>query len=430
MKNALVIFEDEKYVNFYPLTHLRPTYFLRPGIRYLYEKYVDAFKDNKPFLFCRPELADLVSSQTTIPVNNFENENFEEIIFVNGRVKYNPEFITAIGQAGKNVILYSGEDIAAFKKVGKLNGDETEILKEGDLGRFLDKMTMNAQTMEIELPMYEYLWDVVNALEHEIEDDFEYFKSRPDATGFLKSGEELKLEGKSIHGVELINPEKIRIAPSAELLPGVILDATKGPIFIGDSVRIEPLSYIIGPTYIGKKSIVVGGKIDSCSIGPACRAGGEIEESIIQGYSNKYHAGFLGHSYLGEWINLGAMTTNSDLKNNYANVSVIVNGEKIDTGCLKVGSFIGDFTKTSIGALLNTGINIGIGCNIISDSLVTDGEIRSFTWYSPRHKMTYNFVKAIGTFSKTMSRRGVEMTESLKKRLEEISQTTGVEKNA
>jgi UDP-N-acetylglucosamine diphosphorylase / glucose-1-phosphate thymidylyltransferase / UDP-N-acetylgalactosamine diphosphorylase / glucosamine-1-phosphate N-acetyltransferase / galactosamine-1-phosphate N-acetyltransferase len=428
MNHALIIFEDEKYVDFYPLTHLRPTYFLRPGIRFLFEKYVDVFSDYRHFLFCRPELVDIVSSQTTIPINKFEVGEYEATIFVNGRVKYNPEFITALEQAGKNVILYSGENIAAFKKVGKLNDDENEILKEGDLARFLDKLTMNAQTMEIELPMYNHLWDLVNAIETEIEDDFEYFKGRSDATGFLKSGEELKLEGKSIPGVELINPEKIRIAPSAELLPGIVLDATKGPIFIGDKARIEPLSYIIGPTYIGKETRVVGGKINGCSVGPVCRVGGELEETIVQGYSNKYHAGFIGHSYLGEWINLGAMTTNSDLKNNYANVKVSINGEKIDTGCLKVGSFIGDFTKTSIGTLLNTGINIGVGCNIISDGLVTDSEIGSFTWYSPRHKMDYNFVKAIGTIEKTMTRRGVELSGALKARLDELSRASATKR--
>jgi len=428
MKNGLVIFEDDKYVDFYPLTHLRPIYFLRPGIRYLFEKIIDAFEEYHSFLFCRPELIDIVSSQTHIPVNKFENADFEELIFINGRVKYNNEFITALKQAEKNVILYSGEDIAAFKKVGKLSEDEIDILKEGDLGRFLDKLTMNAQTMEIELPLYCFLWDLVNAVEDEIADDFEYFRARPDAVGFLKSGEELKLEGKSIHGVELINPEKIRVAPSADLMPGVILDASKGPIFIGGSVKIESRSYIIGPTYIGKATEVVGGKIDSCSIGPVCRVGGEVEETIIQGYTNKYHAGFIGHSYLGEWINLGAMTTNSDLKNNYANVMVSINGEKIETGCLKVGSFIGDFTKTSIGTLLNTGINVGVSCNIISDGLVTDAEILPFTWHSPRHKMAYNFVKAIGTIEKTMSRRGVELSENLRKRLEELSRRRGERK--
>ena len=236
MKNGLVIFEDEKYGNFYPLTHLRPTYFLRPGIRYLFEKIVDAFEECSPFLFCRPGLVDIISQQTRLPVNKFEEADFEEITFINGRIKYSPEFITALKQAGKNVILYAGEDIAAFKKVGKLNEDEIGFLKDGDLGSLLDKLTMNAQTMEIELPLYCYLWDLVNAIENEIADDFEYFKGRSDAVGFLKSGEELKLEGNSIPGVELINPDKIRVAPRARI-SGALSTATV-PLRAAPAIRV------------------------------------------------------------------------------------------------------------------------------------------------------------------------------------------------
>jgi hypothetical protein len=167
--------------------------------------------------------------------------------------------------------------------------------------------------------------------------------------------------------------------------------------------------------------MVTGGKISGCSIGAVCRVGGEVEETIIQGYTNKYHAGFLGHSYVGEWVNFGAMTTNSDLKNNYTPVKVAVNGKEIDTGSLKVGSFIGDFTKTAIGTLLNTGINIGISCNLVSDSLVVDKEIPDFTWYSMRHKMEYSMAKALDTIERTMARREKKLTAALRKRLEEVS---------
>ncbi|MEW5925635.1 MAG: hypothetical protein AB1746_16755, partial [Candidatus Zixiibacteriota bacterium] len=131
----------------------------------------------------------------------------------------------------------------------------------------------------------------------------------------------------------------------------------------------------------------------------------------------------LGHAYVGEWVNLGAMTTNSDLKNNYGPVNVTLNGVEHNTGNIKVGSFIGDFTKTAIGTLLNTGINIGLSCNIVADGLVTDKEIPSFTWYSMRHKMTYNFVKAVGVIERSMTRRGKEPTEALRKRLMEVFET-------
>jgi len=200
----------------------------------------------------------------------------------------------------------------------------------------------------------------------------------------------------------------------------VVLNGSDGPIYIDSEVFVEPHTYLIGPVYVGPKSRLVGGKITGCSIGPVCRIGGEVEESIIQGYSNKYHAGFLGHAYVGEWVNFGAMTTNSDLRNDYKNVRASVHGEIIDTGRLKVGSFIGDFTKTAIGTLLNTGINIGIACNILGNGLVAEKEIPSFTWYSSGRKHEYKIPKALETMEKSMVRRGIKLSQPLKDNLQEI----------
>ena len=101
----------------------------------------------------------------------------------------------------------------------------------------------------------------------------------------------------------------------------VVIDAEHGPVYLDEGAEIHPFTRIEGPCYVGKKSILLGAKCrEGNSIGPFCRIGGEVEESIIQGYSNKYHDGFLGHAYVGEWVNLGALTTNSDLKNDYSTV--------------------------------------------------------------------------------------------------------------
>ena len=421
MPKALIIFEDGNYSNFFPLTLLRPIYFLRPGIRALFEKIIDGFIDYDPHLFCRPEISEITGEMTKCPVNHIGDSPFDEFIFVNGRIKYNRDFLSSLKSTGKNAILVSHGNILAFKIMGKLNDRQKELLNEGDLGGFLDKLKSDAETLEVELPMYDFLWDFVNNIDEEIIDDFEHFRKHSDSYGSLKNREEMKEKERVYPGVEFIGIENIYVAPDVELMPGVVIDASKGPIFIGSSVRVEPFSYLEGPLYIGKKTVVAGGKINRCSIGPVCRIWGELEATIVQGYSNKHHAGFIGHSYLGEWINLGAMTTNSDLKNNYSNVKVSVNGEPVDTGSLKVGSFIGDFTKTAIGTLLNTGINIGVVCNIVSEGLITEREIASFTWYSSRHKVPYNLVRAIETIEISMSRRNEKLSIAFKKRLSEIS---------
>ena len=149
----------------------------------------------------------------------------------------------------------------------------------------------------------------------------------------------------------------VYIAPGAVVHPMVVIDAEHGPVYLDEGVEVHPFTRIEGPCYVGKKSILLGCKCrEGNSIGPMCRIGGEVEESIIHGYSNKYHDGFLGHAYVGQWVNLGALTTNSDLKNDYSNVSVMLDGRTpINTGSTKVGSLIGDHTKTSIGTLLQHG---------------------------------------------------------------------------
>ncbi|GAJ24797.1 unnamed protein product, partial [marine sediment metagenome] len=102
----------------------------------------------------------------------------------------------------------------------------------------------------------------------------------------------------------------------------VCIDVSDGPVYIDKGAVIRPFTTIIGPSYIGRDTIVERAKIIKSSIGPVCRMGGEVEACTFQGYSNKYHEGFIGHSFIGEWVNLGALTTNSDIKNNYGSVKV------------------------------------------------------------------------------------------------------------
>lgn len=422
MEKRLIVFEDEAYRSFYPLTHIRPVFFLRPGIRNIFEQIRDSFPDYRPSLFCRPELGELVAEQVEVPVNEFTGHSGDQLLLINGRLRVNAEFASALNKANRNAILLSSGAIAAVKVVDGLTAEEATDLKNGELGDFVARVRRRSETLELELPLYHYLWDMVGAIDAEIAADFEFLRKQinndiESLVAAVKDGSAQR----HYPGVHFIRPEQIYLAPNLRLSPTTVIDASAGPVFLGSEVKAEPLSYIVGPCYIGKGSMVTGGKISGCSIGAVCRVGGEVEETIIQGYTNKYHAGFLGHSYVGEWVNFGAMTTNSDLKNNYTPVKVAVNGKEVDTGSLKVGSFIGDFTKTAIGTLLNTGINIGISCNLVSDSLVVDKEIPDFTWYSMRHKMEYSMAKALDTIERTMARREKKLTAALRKRLEEVS---------
>ena len=143
------------------------------------------------------------------------------------------------------------------------------------------------------------------------------------------------------------------------------------------------------------------------SIGPNCRIGGEVEAAIVHGHSNKYHEGFLGHAYIGEWVNLGAITSNSDLRNDYGEVFVPLQGDPVPTGQTKVGCFIGDHTRTGMGSMLNTGTAIGVMCNVLPAGILLPKHVPSFTAVSyGRVSPGFPLDKLFETARTVMSRRG------------------------
>jgi UDP-N-acetylglucosamine diphosphorylase/glucosamine-1-phosphate N-acetyltransferase len=192
----------------------------------------------------------------------------------------------------------------------------------------------------------------------------------------------------------------------ARVDPGAVLDARGGPVILDEGAVVEPLSHVVGPAYIGRGAQVLGGKLSGVALGPQCRVGGEVELTVFQGYSNKRHTGFLGHSAVGEWVNLGAMTTNSDLKNNYGPVRVWVGGIDSETGETKIGCFIGDHVKTGIGTLLATGSVIGPGSNLFAGGRFTPHYLPGWSWWDGASTVPHRWDKFLATVRTAMSRRG------------------------
>ena len=186
--------------------------------------------------------------------------------------------------------------------------------------------------------------------------------------------------------------------------PGTVVSTETGPVFLDRGSAVRPGSFIEGPCYIGPGTVIDDAKVrPGCSFGPECRIGGEVEASVFQGYANKHHEGFIGHAFVGEWVNLGALTTNSDLKNAYQPVQVNWEGKTIDTGLLKVGCFIGDHAKTAIGSLINTGARIGTFANWFESGL-SPKEIPAFSW---GNKARWPLGHVLSNARRVMSRRGI-----------------------
>ncbi|MDZ4745256.1 MAG: putative sugar nucleotidyl transferase [bacterium] len=189
----------------------------------------------------------------------------------------------------------------------------------------------------------------------------------------------------------------------------VAIDEEDGPVLIEDGVVIEPHVFLKGPVVIGSGTIVKSGtRISNSIIGPHCRVAGEIDTSIIQGYTNKSHDGYLGHSYLGEWVNLGAGTTTSNLKSTYGSIRVHMPWGIEDTGQIFLGLLIGDHSKSAIGTHFPTGATCGAACNVVSDHTVSVS-IPSFTWLQGSISNTYDVDKMLDVARIVMQRRGKEL---------------------
>jgi UDP-N-acetylglucosamine diphosphorylase/glucosamine-1-phosphate N-acetyltransferase len=256
----------------------------------------------------------------------------------------------------------------------------------------------------IETRLLSYPWDLVRANGEEIRSDVELLRNRRKspipAASFRKKG------------VTFIGEKNIFIGRGSTIGPGTVIDASGGPVILGEGVRVYPQATMIGPVFVGNGSVVkVGAQLyPDTSIGPVCKVGGEVEGTIIHGYSNKQHHGFIGHSYIGAWANLGAGTTNSDLKNNYGKVRVRMDSGLIDTGLQFVGLTLGDHSKTAINSMFNTGTIVGVCSNIFGFGFPPK-EVPSFSWGAAGETFTtFALDKAVDMARRVMARRNVTLT--------------------
>ena len=206
-------------------------------------------------------------------------------------------------------------------------------------------------------------------------------------------------------GVAALGTAALVLGRNVTIEPNVVLDFSEGPIWFDDDVTVRSFTRLAGPAYIGKGSTLFGGSYTAVSIGPGCKIRGEVESTVVLGYSNKAHDGFLGHAYLGKWVNLGALTTNSDLKNNYGAIRLWTPQGEVNTGEMKIGCLLGDHVKTAIGTMLNTGTVVGPGSNIFGGP--PPKFLPPFSWGSGE----YDFDKFIETAEVVMARRKQMLTE-------------------
>ena len=383
----IYIYENNLALNLEPITLTRPSFDIRCGALTCIERISLLLPDTNIHLFVRPDLEDI--TKETFPGHHVNPSQIDDGLWLLGNALWNAEDIDKIKDHQSTLFYANNTQIGAnlTQELGKM------WMESG--GPLLSDLDIDSAKSDLSTHIVEYLWDAVELTNQQIEKDILFFKefSTPETDAIL------------------INEKNIFAHKSSVISKGAVIDASHGPVIIANETCVKPLTYLEGPLYLGEKCVVEpmtqikGG----CSIGPACKLGGEINSVIIQGWSNKVHDGHLGDAYLGQWVNLGAGTVNSNLKNNYNDIDVMVNGTMINTGSKHVGCFMGDHVKTAIGTRLNTGTVIGPGSNIAVNGFPTK-TIHPFSW-CVGNKIKRNKWDAFIETAKTVEkRRGLDLS--------------------
>jgi UDP-N-acetylglucosamine diphosphorylase/glucosamine-1-phosphate N-acetyltransferase len=406
----ICIFEDESCVNFNPLVLNRPVYDLRCGMTSLKDKISRQFPNAEICLHCRGYLAEVVREENPdLKVNEITSDR---CLFINGRLLADSNFKEKIDLNWQGVYRNEKGIVAALLQGPTLQRAKSRLSEP--LGENLLK---GEKVRSIEAKLVSYPWDLIHENTSQIEEDFK----------FLDRGGEVLGE---VHpNATLLGRENIYIGTETKIRPGAVLDAENGPIYIGENATVFPNAVIEGPVFVGDSSLIkIGAKIcEGTSIGEVCKVGGEVEESIIHSYSNKQHEGFLGHAYIAMWVNLGADTNNSDLKNNYGPVKVYLNGKMVDSGSIFVGLFTGDHAKSGINTMFNTGTVVGVMSNVFGGGYPPKF-IPSFSWGGSEGLVEYELEKALETARRVMGRRKKQLTPAQERVLREVFRMTAAER--
>ncbi len=390
----LVIFEDEGVERFRPLLHLKPIYYLRCGLRSLREKFEATLQTPITFHIRKTLEALFREENPTSIVNDIHSD---DVLFVNGRTICDKALASKIqsNYFEQSKAYFNGGQLVAFRLNPK------DVFKDG-LPNLIEAKFISERlpVVQVDCTLVSFMWDLIRL--HPIEFKRE---AKPDKRFGMNFG--------TVHSrAVLVNEERIFIDEGAEIKAGAVLDADEGYIYISRNAKVLPNAVLMNNVFVGEGATVkIGAKIYSnVYIGKASKVGGEVEDSIIEPFANKQHEGFLGHSYISSWCNLGADTNNSDLKNNYSTVRMSVGGKEIDTKMQFLGLLMGEHSKSGINTMFNTGTVVGLSSNIFGAGFPPKN-IGSFQWGgADTGFVRYDLEKALEVARAVMKRRNITLT--------------------
>ncbi len=382
-----ILFDGPYRNNLLPFTFTRPVADIRVGILTIRQKW-ESYLEYTTTTVTEDYLAD-----------KFPMVEMEENIMINASFLPNLEVAEFVKSLKHNQALFKGEDVIAF------------FAKEGE--EVKDFSTFEAVEFAGDILTIEHTWDIFSKNGEAIVEDFNLITKDRQSQPIPAT-------------VNTINPENIFIEKGATL-NFATLNASSGPIYIGRDAEVMEGSIVRGPLALcNNATLKLGTKVyGPTTVGPHSKIGGEVNNSVLFGYSNKGHDGFLGNSVLGEWCNLGADTNNSNLKNNYAEVRLWDYQTEgfAKTGLQFCGLMMGDHSKCGINTMFNTGTVVGVSANIFGSGFPRNF-VPSFSWGGHKGFVTYKTNKAFEVAEVVMARRKEEFTEKDKAMLAHIFEET------
>jgi UDP-N-acetylglucosamine diphosphorylase/glucosamine-1-phosphate N-acetyltransferase len=391
----LILFEDAVASHLAPLTLTRPVHDLRVGLLTIREQWQRALGSPPACGPLRPHLEGLFPAP--------EPGATGERLWINARYLPEPPLVAALATLAAGH-LRCGDDVVAVRV------DAAESMTWLETGRPSPR-DPGQELPGAPPPRLVHPWDVMRLATGGIEADA--------AVLGWPSG-----RGAGCHQTAIVDrPERLQMHPSAVVEPGAILLAEEGPILLDEGVRVMAGAMLRGPVAVGRGATVrMGARIyGGTVIGPHCKVGGEVAATVFHSYANKAHEGYVGNSVFGQWVNLGADTTASNLKLTYGTVKMLdwPTGLEIDTGEQFLGAIMGDHCKTGINTMLNTGTVCGVS-SIIAGAGFPARAVPSFKWVQPGAVTDYRLDKALLDMERMMARRGVVLTPAYRQMMTAI----------
>jgi UDP-N-acetylglucosamine diphosphorylase/glucosamine-1-phosphate N-acetyltransferase len=382
--NALVLYDDERARLFEPFALTRPLAEMRAGAELIRRRWARALATDVSGLLVAEHLADFEELDAPPAVTDGALRA--------GTVVANSRCVVALADVERGGAVWRcGDQVAAVRLA---HDTPASAFVDGSLA--LERVApASGPIVDVAGRWLVHVWDFIRDLNTQLSEDIAALV--PTVAGASLPA-----------GVTVFGAHPVCIEAGATVEPYVVFDASAGPVLVRRGAAVQAFTRVAGPCFVGEGSTIMTDRIAASSIGDACRIHGEISMSVVLGHANKAHDGFVGHSYLGRWVNLGAGTITSNLKNTYGTVALWTPTGLQDTGMQFLGALIGDHAKTGIGTRLTTGSVLGAGANVFGGAMPPKA-VPPFAWGDGAPYATYALDKFLTVAGRAMLRRQVTL---------------------